>query len=132
MDCLVLQKMPQIQKNGGEVKNALMTPESCDTIITPACLQALYNAPPNTLAMKNNSLGVVEYTPQAFLQPDLNMYFKQFSPKQVGVSPETHLIDGAVIQTTNRSFSFNGESALDLEFAMSLIFPPAGNPVSSW
>jgi tripeptidyl-peptidase-1 len=98
-------------KQGAEVKNALMTLANCDTMITPACLQALYNAPPNTLSMKNNSLGVVEYTPQAFIQVDLNMYFKQFSPSQDGVSPDTHLIDGAVIQTKNQSFNFNGESA---------------------
>jgi tripeptidyl-peptidase-1 len=110
-------------KKGTDVKNALMTLENCDTMITPACLQALYNAPPNSMAVQNNSLGVVEYTPQAFLQSDLNMYFKQFSPQQDGVSPDTNLIDGATIQTKNQSFSFNGESALDLEFAMSLIFP---------
>ncbi|KAE9372810.1 tripeptidyl peptidase-like protein [Stipitochalara longipes BDJ] len=110
-------------KQGAEIKNALMTLANCDTMITAACLQALYNAPPNTLSMPNNSLGVVEYTPQAFLQGDLDLYFKQFSPSQVGVSPDTHLIDGASIQTKNQSFNFNGESALDLEFAMSLIFP---------
>jgi tripeptidyl-peptidase I len=52
-------------KQGAEVKNALMTLANCDSMITPAYLQALYNVPPNTLAMKNNSLGVVEYTPQA-------------------------------------------------------------------
>jgi tripeptidyl-peptidase-1 len=110
-------------KQGAEVKNALMTLVNCDSMITPACLQALYNVPPNTSAMKNNSLGVVEYTPQAYLQSDLNMYFKQFSPRQDGLSPDTNLIDGAIIQTKNQSFNFNGESALDLEFAMSLIFP---------
>ncbi|PMD54431.1 tripeptidyl peptidase-like protein [Hyaloscypha bicolor E] len=110
-------------KHGAEIKNALMTLENCDTMITPACLQALYNAPPNALSIPNNTLGVVEYTPQAFLQSDLDMFFKQFSPKQVGVSPNTNLIDGATIQTKNQSFSFNGESALDLQFAMSLIFP---------
>jgi tripeptidyl-peptidase I len=110
-------------KQGAEIKNALMTLANCDTMITPACLQALYNAPPNTMSMPNNSLGVVEYTPQAFLQADLDLYFKQFSPQQVGVSPNTNLIDGATIQTKNQSFNFNGESALDLQFAMSLIFP---------
>ncbi|KUJ13659.1 Pro-kumamolisin [Mollisia scopiformis] len=110
-------------KQGPQVLNALMTLENCDTMITPPCLQALYNAPPGSMSMKNNTLGVVEYTPQAFLQSDLDMYFKQFEPRLDGVSPNTNLIDGASIQTKNQSFSFNGESALDLEFAMTLIFP---------
>ncbi len=100
-----------------------MTLENCDTMITPACLQALYSAPPARAALKNNTLGIVEYTPQAFLQSDLDMYFKQFEPRLDGVTPTTRLIDGASIQTKNQSFSFNGESALDLEFAMALIFP---------
>ncbi|KAE8443691.1 hypothetical protein EG329_001463 [Mollisiaceae sp. DMI_Dod_QoI] len=110
-------------KEGPQVLNALMTLENCDTMITPACLQALYSAPPARAALKNNTLGIVEYTPQAFLQSDLDMYFKQFEPRLDGVTPTTRLIDGASIQTKNQSFSFNGESALDLEFAMALIFP---------
>jgi tripeptidyl-peptidase-1 len=47
-------------KQGAAVKNALMTLENCDTMITPQCLQALYNAPPSTTAMRKNSLGIVE------------------------------------------------------------------------
>lgn len=100
-----------------------MTLENCDTMITPACLQALYNMPPGSMAMKNNTLGVVEYTPQAFLQSDLNMYFKQFAPSLTQTNPNVNLIDGAIVQTQNQSFNFNGESALDLEFAMALVAP---------
>ncbi len=110
-------------KQGDKVTNALMSLENCDTMIIPECLQALYDVPSNPSIMRNNTLGIVEYTPQAFLQSDLNMYFKQFSPAQVGQGPTEDLIDGAVVQTTNQSFSFNGESALDLEFAMALIYP---------
>ena len=110
-------------KKGTAITNALMTLENCDTMITPTCLRALYDAPAGTLANKNNSLGIVEYTPQAFLQSDLNMWFKQFSPSQVGQSPTQDLIDGAVVQTQNQSFSFNGESSLDLQYGMSLVSP---------
>ncbi|KAJ5040232.1 uncharacterized protein L3040_005893 [Drepanopeziza brunnea f. sp. 'multigermtubi'] len=110
-------------KQGATVKNALMTLENCDTMITPQCLQALYNAPPSTTAMRNNSLGVVEYTPQAFLQSDLDLFFKQFTPGLTVTQPNVNLIDGAIVQQTNKSFNFNGESALDLEFAMALVAP---------
>ncbi|KAF4624398.1 hypothetical protein G7Y89_g13770 [Cudoniella acicularis] len=110
-------------KQGAAILNALMTLENCDSMITPACLQALYDAPPGSKAARNNTMGVVEYTPQAFLQKDMDMWFKQFSPNQVGKAPNTNLIDGAIIQTTNQSFTFNGESALDLQYAMGLIYP---------
>ncbi|KIH89246.1 protease s8 tripeptidyl peptidase [Sporothrix brasiliensis 5110] len=112
-----------LTKQGAVIKNALMDLSQCDTMITPACLQALYNTPAGTLAASNNSLGIVEYTPQAILQSDLDLYFSQFQPKLQGTSPIIKLLDNAVVQTTNQSFSFNGESALDLEFAMALIFP---------
>ncbi|KAL1890641.1 hypothetical protein Sste5346_008157 [Sporothrix stenoceras] len=112
-----------LTKQGAVIKNALMDLSQCDTMITPACLQALYNTPVGTLAASNNSLGIVEYTPQAILQSDLDLYFSQFQPKLQGTSPIIKLLDNGVIQTTNQSFSFNGESALDLEFAMALIFP---------
>jgi len=110
-------------KQGATVSNALISLENCDTMITPACLQALYNMPPGSMAMKNNTLGVVEYTPQAFLQSDLNMYFKQFAPTLTQTAPNVNLIDGAIVQTQNQGFNFNGESALDLEFAMALVAP---------
>ena len=41
----------------------------------------------------------------------------------VGVRPKAVLIDGAVVQTTNQSFDFNGESDLDLQYAMALTNP---------
>ncbi|CAK7236917.1 hypothetical protein SCUCBS95973_009771 [Sporothrix curviconia] len=112
-----------LTKQGAVINNALMDLSQCDTMITPACLQALYNTPAGSLAASNNTLGIVEYTPQAILQSDLDLYFSQFQPKLQGKSPIIKLLDNAVIQTTNQSFSFNGESALDLEFAMALIFP---------
>ncbi|KAK2059366.1 aorsin [Colletotrichum caudatum] len=110
-------------KQGAFVSNALMDLTQCDTMITPACLRALYATPPGDLKASNNTLGIVEYTPQAFLQSDLNMYFDEFEPRLKGTSPIVTLIGNAVVQTQNQSFNFNGESALDLEFAMALIFP---------
>ncbi|KAH6645842.1 protease s8 tripeptidyl peptidase [Truncatella angustata] len=110
-------------KQGAVIQNALATLESCDTMLTLDCIRALYAVPPGSLAKSNNTLGIVEYTPQAFLQSDLDMFFAQFQPALAGKSPIVQLIDNAVVQTTNRSFSFNGESALDIEFAMGLIYP---------
>jgi len=82
---------------------------------------------------------LVEFTPQAFLESDLDLFFRlvlclsycfpsnslvrNFSPSLVGVRPKAVLIDGAVVQTTNQSFDFNGESDLDLQYAMALTNP---------
>lgn len=114
-------------KKGADIENALMDLSQCDSMITPDCLRALYNMPAQSnskkLSSKNSSLGIVEYTPQAFLQSDLDTYFSEFQPALRGKSPQIELLDNAVVQTTNQSFSFNGESALDLEYAMALIYP---------
>lgn len=110
-------------KQGSLIENAMMDLSQCDSMVTPACLQALYNIPTGTLAASNNTLGIVEYTPQAFLQSDLDMFFAEFQTQAKGKGPNVKLLDNAVVQTTNKSFNFNGESGLDLEFAMALIHP---------
>lgn len=110
-------------KQGATVMNALASLENCDQMLTLDCIRALYSIPQGTLAKSNNTLGIVEYTPQAFLQSDLDLFFEDFQPQLKGKGPIIQLIDNAVVQTTNQSFSFNGESALDLEFAMGLIYP---------
>ena len=78
---------------------------------------------PGISANPKNSYGIVEYTPQAFLQNDLNLFFANFSKNQVQKTPIINLIDGATVQTTNQGFNFNGESDLDLEYAMALVNP---------
>ncbi|KAJ7595053.1 subtilisin-like protein [Mycena floridula] len=95
---------------------------NCDKVITLDCLRALYSID-YTLVSKKNSYGIVEFTPQAFLGSDLDLFFANFSPSLVGARPISVLIDGAVVQTTNQSFDFNGESDLDLQYAMSLVTP---------
>lgn len=110
-------------KQGASVVNALMTLDDCDTMITPDCLRALYNFPPGSTAVQNNTMAITEYTPQAFLQTDLDMWFKQFVPNLQGTGPNQKLVDGAIVQTINKSFTFNGESALDLQYGMALIYP---------
>ncbi|PNS18572.1 hypothetical protein CAC42_5111 [Sphaceloma murrayae] len=97
--------------------------QNCSTQIVPNCLRALYEFPPNFRYNPKNSYGIVEYTPQAYLPGDLDLFFANFSPSAVGTRPIFDSIDGGVLQTTNQSFGFNGESDLDLEYAISLVYP---------
>ncbi|CAK5272853.1 unnamed protein product [Mycena citricolor] len=97
---------------------------SCDSQITPSCLRALYNFNYIPTMGSKNSLGIVEYTPQSYSPPDLDMFAQTFPSitggSLKGVRPTFHSIDGGVLDTS-KSFSTNGESDLDLEYAMNLV-----------
>jgi tripeptidyl-peptidase-1 len=106
-------------------KAVTITPSlsTCDQMITLDCLRALYSMNYTPVSTSKNTYGIVEFTPQAFLTGDLDLFFRNFSPSLVGVRPITVLIDGAIVQTSSQSFNFNGESDLDLEYAMGLTAP---------
>ena len=95
----------------------------CDQYIVPDCLRALYLIPPVVTNLQTNPFGVVEYSPQAYLQSDLNLFFANYSKNQVHKSPNLISIDGGYAQTVNQSFDFNGESDLDLEYGLTLVNP---------
>ncbi|KAJ7484520.1 subtilisin-like protein [Mycena latifolia] len=98
--------------------------ENCDQQITPACLRALYNFSYSPIVPDQNSFGIVEYTPQAYRPADLDMFATNFSsigPSLVGARPVLKAVDGGVVQDISLSFGFNGESNLDLEYAMNLV-----------
>ena len=105
------------------IKGILDELKNCNKYITPNCLRALYEFPPGFTANPKNSYGIVEYTPQAYLQGDLDLFFANFSKAQVQRTPILDSIDGGVDQTQAQGFQYNGESDLDLEYAMSLVNP---------
>jgi len=71
-----------------------------------------------------SSYGIVEYTPQAYRQSDLNLFYnnlaRQIPPE---TAPTVDFIDGATVQITTQSFGYNAESDLDLEYAIALVYP---------
>lgn len=92
---------------------------TCNTQITPDCLRALYGFPNGTL--NKSSYGIVEYTPQAYLQSDLNLFYSNLAREiPSGTAPTLESIQGGVDQTTTQNFNDNGESDLDLEYAIAL------------
>ncbi|RPD56645.1 subtilisin-like protein [Lentinus tigrinus ALCF2SS1-7] len=97
--------------------------ENCDETITLDCLRALYSIDHTPVSTDKNTFGILEFTPQAFLQSDLDMFFANFSPSQVGTKPILISIDGGVDQTNDTGFNFNGESDLDLQYAFGLTNP---------
>ncbi|EIW82301.1 subtilisin-like protein [Coniophora puteana RWD-64-598 SS2] len=107
-------------KTSGVLDNIFTQLEDCDKQITPACLRALYGIVYDPVST-NNSYGIVEYTPQAYIQSDLDSFAKNFSTGLEGVSPKLVSIDGGVDQTSLKNFSYNGESNLDLQYGMTLV-----------
>ncbi|KAF2083190.1 hypothetical protein K490DRAFT_70059 [Saccharata proteae CBS 121410] len=97
--------------------------QNCDEMIVPNCLRALYEFGPGLTKNPKNSYGIVEYTPQAYRPADLDLFFGNFSPIQVGDRPKLDSIDGGVVQQIAEGFNYNGESDLDLEYAMTLVYP---------
>jgi tripeptidyl-peptidase-1 len=141
-------------KTTGQIDGLLTQIEDCDKQITPICLRALYGLWYQPIAGDKNSYGIgmctfivqlcwkltdceVEYSPQAYVQSDLDMFAKNFSTGLEGVSPTLVSIDGGMthsleratdqlvvlgsIPTSASSFDYNGESNLDLEYGMTLV-----------
>lgn len=104
-------------------KDIITKLEDCWKQITPWCLRVLYGFSPGYSANSRNPFGVVEYTPQAYVPSDLDLFFKNFSTSQVGNRPLVKSIDGGYVQQFNKSDGYTTESDLDLEYAMSLVFP---------
>ncbi|KAG2158529.1 peptidase S8/S53 domain-containing protein [Suillus bovinus] len=108
-------------KTTGQIGNILDQIEDCDQQITPICLRALYGLWYQPVAGDRNSYGIVEYTPQSYVQSDLDLFAQNFSTGLEGVSPTLVSIDGGSVSTSASEFGYNGESDLDLEYGMTLV-----------
>ncbi|TFK48830.1 hypothetical protein OE88DRAFT_1634138 [Heliocybe sulcata] len=111
-------------KTNGQTPSINPTLDECDEYITPACLRALYNIYYTPTQTGRNTYGVVEFTPQSYLATDLDMFFGNYSPNLVGSRPTLVSIDGGQYEPSQyQGFSYNGESDLDFEYAMTLVYP---------
>ncbi|KAH9474907.1 Aorsin [Psilocybe cubensis] len=108
-------------KTTGVIDNIAFDLRNCDQVITPICLRALYGLVYEPLSAHKNSFGIVEYTPQAYVQSDLDKFHSNFSSALVGKQPKLVSIDGGIVQTIQGGFDYNGEANLDLQYAMNLV-----------
>lgn len=96
--------------------------ETCDLVITPACIAALYKIPAGRLSSHKNSLGIFESELQFYTQPDLDSFFTRFYPKiPNGTHPVPANIDGGN-QTSDLADS-GVEAELDLQLAYPIVYP---------
>ncbi|ORY84175.1 subtilisin-like protein [Leucosporidium creatinivorum] len=122
--------IPKVSSSGfrNSFLNVLHELQDCAKVTTLDCLRVMYNfALYKPVSTSKNSLGIVEYTPQAYVPSDLDFFFANYSPSAVGSRPTLYAIDGGVVQQTDMGFGTNGESNLDLQYAMGLVHPqPVG------
>ena len=94
-----LPKQGKIISTPGASPDAVPQVAACNAQITPDCLRSLYNLPNGTLA--KSSYAVVEYTPQAYLQSDLNKFYSSEAREiPSGTAPIFDSIDGGVDQVS--------------------------------
>ncbi|KAF2217659.1 hypothetical protein CERZMDRAFT_108334 [Cercospora zeae-maydis SCOH1-5] len=79
--------------------------------------------PDGSGANPKNSLGIIELTPAAFRPADLDLFFANFSPSQVGERPIFESIQGGVNQQTLDRKTLNAESNQNLAWSMTLVHP---------
>lgn len=94
---------------------------TCDRAITPKCIQALYEIPPQQLTSVYNPLGLFEEG-DYYAGEDLDLFFKNVSPNiPKGTRPILNSIDGghAPVPINNAGI----ESDLDMQLAYPIIYP---------
>ncbi|KAF8860460.1 subtilisin-like protein [Acephala macrosclerotiorum] len=112
---------PPPPSNNGLVARAT-SPTYCDQYITPDCLRALYEFPVGSLA--TSSYGIVEFTPNGYLQSDLNLFYASLATNApTGYAPTLKSIDSRVNQQMYQGFAYNGDADLDLQYAIALVYP---------
>ncbi|EDO01044.1 hypothetical protein SS1G_03518 [Sclerotinia sclerotiorum 1980 UF-70] len=94
---------------------------TCDEVITPECVKALYQIPPASKANPNNAMGIWE-SGDFYDQEDLNLFFANYTPYiPQGTHPTPNFVDGAVAPVPVSQAG--GESLLDFELAYPLVYP---------
>ncbi|KAH8817290.1 peptidase S8/S53 domain-containing protein [Xylogone sp. PMI_703] len=95
--------------------------DDCDSMITPACIKAIYNISDPVLHDSSNTLGLYEFG-DIYAQQDLNLFFENFAPNiPSGTGPIAAFVDGATAPTSQRNAGL--ESSLDFDIAYPLIYP---------
>ncbi|PSR80478.1 peptidase S8/S53 domain-containing protein [Coniella lustricola] len=120
---LAANNTASLPKPGAKVDMQTLSTDlaDCDTSITIDCLRALYNITTGTYNL--SSYGIVEYGFQSYLGSDLDLFFANYSTDLVGLRPTLASVDGGAPQSLIQNFDFNGESDLDLEYSMTLVYP---------
>jgi tripeptidyl-peptidase-1 len=98
----------------------LAVPASCGTTVTPACVKALYNTTNYVpAATATNKLGIAGYLEEYAIDADLQTFFREFLPNDVG-GTFTHVqVNGGLNDQSDPGVEAN----LDIQYAEAISFP---------
>jgi tripeptidyl-peptidase I len=97
--------------------------QSCDVNITIACYRALYGIPRGHINDSVNDLGFYEQG-DYYAAEDLDLYYRHYAPwVPQGTRPVLKGIDGGYAPVPTNSSVNTGESDLDLDIGISLVYP---------
>ncbi|KAF8189623.1 family S53 protease [Mycena galopus ATCC 62051] len=100
------------------VGGASFVPESCNTTITPACLQALYGIPKTPATQSSNGIAVTGFDKQFAQQSDLTKFLGSFRKDMSNSTTFTlQTFDGG---KNPQSSSDAGLEALDIQYTVGL------------
>ncbi|MCJ1386575.1 hypothetical protein MMC17_009701 [Xylographa soralifera] len=109
-----------IHEFGGQI-NELGNLSTCDTVITPACIAALYQVPPGDKAHPLNAMGIYEFGDD-YGNTSLDLFFATFAPHiPQGTRPTEADIDFTDSATVQHQES--GEADTDFDVAYPLVYP---------
>ncbi|KAL9051920.1 MAG: hypothetical protein Q9162_005704 [Coniocarpon cinnabarinum] len=126
-DSPFMQPAPAMEKDQMAMNTTNSSLATCDQVITPACIAALYRIPPVNRTKDelspDNSMGIFESQNQYWYQPDLDNFYANFTPYiENGTHPIADNIDGFEAVTTNASAA-GEETELDLTIAYPIVYP---------
>ncbi|KAI0823314.1 family S53 protease [Trametes gibbosa] len=106
---------PKIKPTANLTSNAV--PASCSSVITPACLQALYNIPTTAAKVASNKLAVSGFIEQFANQADLKNFLSTFRPDLPATTTFTlQTLDGG--QNPQAASEAGVEANLDIQYTI--------------
>ncbi|TVY14727.1 Aorsin [Lachnellula arida] len=97
--------------------------QNCGVNITPTCIKALYDIPTACHNQPKNAMGLFE-TFDAFSQEDVSLFLGKFANNTPSnTAPKVISVDGGTAPVKPGSDRNGGESNIDLDLAISLIYP---------
>ncbi|KUJ15281.1 putative protease S8 tripeptidyl peptidase I [Mollisia scopiformis] len=97
--------------------------QNCGVNITPTCIKALYDIPTAYLDQPENVMGLYE-TYDAFSLGDISLFFENFAKNvPADTAPKVISVDGGTAPVAPDDVRNGGESDIDLDLSISLIYP---------
>ncbi|KAL5512352.1 hypothetical protein ACEPAG_3344 [Sanghuangporus baumii] len=91
-------------------------PSSCNSLVTPACLQAMYGIPTARATQSSNILGVSGFIEQFANSADLQTFLRNFRPDLVGTTFTLQTLDGG--QNPQSANEAGVEANLDIQYTV--------------